>query len=194
MVVDAAQDNRVAALRRQAAIAGLGLHHRHIVEVGGSDRRTNLLEALGIDLRREHLPARPHFGRERYRDLALAGADISHRHTRLERKHLPESRHLGSAGAEAKATPVVAASAEDHGHKDDGRRAPSVPHHREDHSQRRTESLYFRYSAPNRPVRYRSSRGTTTTAMMATVGINVATSHRLLTQIATPRCNAKNAR
>jgi hypothetical protein len=38
------------------------------------------------------------------------------------------------------------------------------------------------------------SRGTTTTAMMATVGINVATSHRLLTKIARPRCNAKNAR
>jgi hypothetical protein len=50
------------------------------------------------------VPARPDFGRERHCDLALAGADVSHRHTRLEGKHLPESRHLGSTGTEAKAT------------------------------------------------------------------------------------------
>src|SRR5262249_48807377 len=133
-----------------------------------------------------------------------------HRHVQLERKLVPSAEASRVHGTKAKATPAIAANAHDRGQKVDGRCAPSVPRHllfpsvawaeragrvaREAHSQRRTEALYSRYSRPNRPVRYRSSRGTTTRAMMATVASNVATSHRLLTQIARPKCNAKNAR
>jgi hypothetical protein len=173
----------------QARVAGAGLHDRDVLERGGRDPRANVLRRSGVDVGRKDLPRGPDFGCKCDGQLAAAGADVSHRHTRLERKLVPEPRHLGPAGTKAGATPVAAASAEEHGQKDDGRRARP-----EAHSQRRTEALYSRYSAPNRPVRYRSSRGTTTTAMMATVAINVATSHELLTKIARPRCNAKNAR
>src|SRR5262245_38237836 len=105
---------------------------------------------------------------------------------------------------------VEVANAEDHGEKDNCCCTPSA-HDQwlypsvarglgagrvgpDGHSQRRTEALYSRYSEPNRPVRYCSSRGTTTRVMMATVAINVVISHRLLTQIARPRCNVKNAK
>ena len=165
---------------------------------------------LGCRCRSKTLAAGPDFGCKCNRQLATTGADVSHRHVQLERKLVPSAEASRVHGTKAKATPAIAANAHDHCQKDDGRCAPSVPRDllfpsvawaervgrvaREAHSQRRTEALYSRYSRPNRSVRYRSSRGTTTRAIMATVASNVATSHRLLTQIARPRCNAKNAR
>lgn len=66
--------------------------------------------------------------RGRHRHLSLAGADISRRHPRRECQLVPEPRHLRSARAEARATPVVAAKGNDRDQQRDGRETPSSIH------------------------------------------------------------------
>ena len=118
-MVDTAHYNGIATIREQLRVAGLRTHQRDIVEAAGGDRRMDPRQAFGVDVGRVHPPARPDLGCEHDRQLAVARADIRHRHSRLEREDLPESGPLGSVGAESRSTPRTHAGADEQKYKDD---------------------------------------------------------------------------
>src|SRR5215471_12386518 len=74
------------------------------------------------------MPALPYVGRQRQRQLTVAGANVSHGHTGTECKDLTELLHFASARLKAEAAPRVAGGAECRDQHDDPGRDFSIPH------------------------------------------------------------------
>src|SRR5262249_18792066 len=94
MVIDAAQEDRLATVLRWAIISLAGGDHRDVLELHLANRLADVVETLGIDLRRKDMAVGADGPGHDHSCLAFAGANVRYGHGGLQFQQRAETGNL----------------------------------------------------------------------------------------------------